>query len=49
MERFAEDAADAGIDGVIIPDLPPGRGAAVSGDTGAKGDICNTADRADQH
>ena len=23
MERFAEDAADAGIDGVIIPDLPP--------------------------
>lgn len=23
MERFAEDAADAGLDGVIIPDLPP--------------------------
>ena len=23
MERFAKDAADAGIDGIIIPDLPP--------------------------
>ena len=23
MERFAQDAADAGIDGIIIPDLPP--------------------------
>ena len=23
MERFAKDAADAGLDGIIIPDLPP--------------------------
>ena len=23
MEKFAEDAADAGMDGIIIPDLPP--------------------------
>jgi tryptophan synthase alpha chain len=37
LERFCQEAASAGIDGLIVPDLPPEEGAPLEGHCAAKG------------